>query len=148
MRNDIALLIADNDKASTEICFTDGTVKTIGLPAECVLENWCLSYGSTLKGRIDACARLTGCRKKLPVLIGEEETILLFPMRSLKADGLNYWISDSLLAAAIPHGRTATTLVFINGYRMKIPYDIRMVRRQQEVCRKYRDILAKRKMEF
>ena len=69
-------------------------------------------------------------------------------MRSLKADGLNYWISDNLLAAAVPHGRTETTLVFINGYRRKIPYDIRMVRRQQEVCRKYRDILAERKMEY
>ncbi len=148
MRNDIALLIADNDRASTEICFTDESVRTVALPAEQVLENWCLSYGSTLKGRIEACAHLTKCSTKLPVLIREEDTLLLFPMRSLKADGLNYWISDNLLAAAVPHGRTETTLVFINGYRRKIPYDIRMVRRQQEVCRKYRDILAERKMEY
>ena len=148
MRNNIALLIADNDRASTEICFADGTNETIALPAETVLENWCLSYGSTLKGRIEAAALLTGCRTKLPVLIREEDTLLLFPMRSLKADGFNCWISDNLLAAAIPHERTETTLVFINGYQAKIPYDIRMVRRQQEVCRKYRDILAKRKMEY
>ena len=148
MLKDIAALRADNDRVYTDVFYTDGSSERLYTLAETVLEDWCVSFGSTLRGRVEAVRHLCNAKTKIPVLIRESDTLLFFPMRSINADGENYWINDNLLGAALPEGRNLSHLVFMNGYRLTIPYDIRIIRRQREVCRKCRDALAERQRKI
>jgi hypothetical protein len=36
----------------------------------------------------------------------------------------------------------------MNGFQLEIPYDIRIIRRQQDICRKLRDVLANANKEL
>lgn len=148
MLNDIAVLRADNDRVYTFVYYLDGHSERLDLLAESVLEEWCESYGSTLRGRTEAVRKLCGAKTKIPVLVRESDALIFFPVRSISADGENYWINDNLLAAVLPEGRTKSHLVFLNGLKLTIPYDVRIVRRQRDVCRRCRDALAERQREY
>ncbi len=142
MLKDIAVVHTDQERCTCDLLYLDGTVRQLSEPAESLFSRWCISYGSTLEGRIDAVRRLTGVRTKPPLLIRERDVLLFFPMRSLHTTGENYWINDNQLAAVLPERRSSAHLIFLNGFQAQIPYDIRMIRRQQEICRTIRDMLA------
>ena len=148
MLKDIAVIHTDNENASCELLYLDGSRELLAEPAESLFNRWCLSYGSTLEGRTDAVRRLTGIRTKAPLLIRERDVLLFFPLRSLYTEGENYWINDNQLAAVLPERRTSAHLVFMNGFQLEIPYDIRIIRRQQDICRKLRDVLANANKEL
>lgn len=143
MLKDIAVIHTDNENSTCELLYLDGSAEHIAESAESLFDRWCVSYGSTLDGRMEAVRRMTGKRTKVPLLIRERDVLLFFPLRSLYTEGENYWINDNQLAAVLPERRTAAHLIFMNGFKAEVPYDIRIIRRQQEICRKLRDSLAK-----
>lgn len=142
MLKDIAVIHTDNENGTCELLYLDGSSERIAESADSLFNRWCVSYGSTLEGRMNAVRRLAGIRTKAPLLIRERDVLLFFPLRSLYTEGENYWINDNQLAAVLPERRTSSHLIFMNGFQLEIPYDIRIIRRQQEICRNVRDLLA------
>ena len=142
MLKDIAALHTDNENGTAEILYTDGTVEQVNEPADALFRRWCTAYGSTMRGRFDAVRTLTGIRTKLPLLVREQDMLLFFPVRSIYSEGENFWINDNLIAAVLPEHRSAVHLLFMNGFQLTVPCDIRIIRRQQEICRRIRDLIA------
>ena len=148
MLKDIAALHTDSESGVTEILYADGTSQRVSEPAEVLFDRWCTAFGSTMKGRFEAVRKLTGVRTKLPLLIRETDVLLFYPIRSMYSKEDNYWINDNLTAAVLPERRTAVHLIFLNGFQMEVPCDVRIIRRQQEICRKIRNLLAEADREL
>jgi len=52
-------------------------------PKNIIREN-CLEYGSTLEGRKEHSRVLTNSRSKLPIIVKEDEKMIIFPIKSMR----------------------------------------------------------------
>ena len=116
---------------------------------EHLLNQWCIASGSSLAGRLEAVRRLTTITKyKSPVMIDETSMQMFFPLRSINAKGENTWLCDDGIMDLESIERKTTTVMFTNGFRLDIPYDYRMIRRQQSNCNEIRQILMEQRLRM
>lgn len=108
---------------------------------EKVIDEWCLTHGSSMRGRIDSLKALLGQVRKPPVLVSESEGVFFIPMRASVPGADNLWINESQILKISQPERGTTRILFLNGALLEIPYDIRMVKRQREICERYRKLL-------
>ncbi len=135
-------LIEKASSAITVLTMLDGTEEKLEGKAENLLDLFCKKNGSSLKGRIDAAKYLVQAKTKFPVLIRERDYLIFFPLMGYETSQRNHWVNDSALVMITGIGREETELLFHTGLRLVIPYDIRMVRRQRELCERYRNALS------
>ncbi len=121
--------------------FGENRMQYVDRTPEEILEEWCICCGSSLQGRRDFVNKMTGIRIKPPVLISESSLTMFFPMRSGRSKESNIWICEDQIMRIAASGRKNTIISFANGYRLEIPYNIRMVQRQIENCSLCRKIL-------
>ena len=115
---------------------------------EVLINRWCLANASSMAGRIEAVKALTSIKSKHPVLLNEGSLRMIFPMRSTQRRGANTWICDNALMRVERNKRESTVLIFNDGFRLEIPYDIRMVRRQLNNCQLIRQALLEQHMKM
>ena len=131
------LLLYPSEKG-TELVLGDGSVVYDPRKPSVILNEWCLTYGSSMNGRIDAVRHLCGVKRKFPILLSERMNLIFFPMRA-KDEGP--WINASMLVSWKGIHREATELFFLSGIHLTIPYDSRMVKRQMTLCEQFQAIL-------
>lgn len=115
---------------------------------EGLINRWCLANGSSMAGRMEAVKALTSIKAKHPVLLNEGSMRMIFPMRSIHNTGANTWLCDNAIMNLEPNQRESTTVVFADGFRLEIPYDIRMIRRQRTNCQIIRQTLLDQRMKM
>ena len=95
-------------------------------------------YGSDLRGRNLAMAKITGIKYKLPLLISNKAKIYYLKTRNLMAEDcvlINYYWFDHYKAL-----KNMTELYFRNGYKIVIDVDYRIIKRQVAIIQKYLNI--------
>ena len=137
--NRVLALRYDTLKKETELILENGERRTEKGRPEPILNRWCISYGSTMQGRRDAVKELTGIRTKVPLVISDMTSVLLFPILSEHSRTDNWWINDSMLVMMKAEKRIASILYFADGTVLTVPFDIRILKRQRTNCRKIRD---------
>ena len=129
----------DPGKKETELLLENGEKRVEKGRPERILNRWCIQYGSTMAGRRDAVKEITGIRFKVPLLIGDMTSVILFPILSPDSPADNYWINDSMLVTMKADRRTACILYFADGSVLTVPFDIRILKRQRSNCQKIRE---------
>lgn len=129
----------DPKEKQTELFFESGrSTREKGRP-EGILNRWCIQCGSTMQGRIDAVKAVTGIRSKVPLVIGDQGSVIFFPILSSRSTADNYWINDSMLVTMKADQRIACDLYFAEGTVLTVPFDIRILKRQRNNCRTIRE---------
>ena len=128
--------------------FGNNQMLYVSMTPEEILDHWCSCCGSSLRGRRDFVFQMTGIQIKRPILISESLLTMFFPMRSGRQKDSNIWICEDQIMRVVSDGRANTVVLFQNGYRLEIPYNIRMVKRQIENCRRCRKILMNYKEDL
>ena len=103
------------------------------------IDSLCIKYGSTMKGRMESCAKQLQIQQKIPVLLSEVTKDILFPTRNIRTPDcvwLNYRSID------IAKGTNKYSLItFLNGEQSELSCDIRIVKRGMRLCEQYLQIL-------
>jgi len=134
------------DTNDTEIFLENGEIRTEDGKPEKLINRWCLSCGSSMQGRLEAARYLADIRSKVPVFLSELSSTVLFPLFSSRSTGDNWWINDHMLIWMKAEERQAVNLIFADGTRIRLPYDIRILKRQRENCEKIRRALRMQKL--
>ncbi len=71
------------NEVNNQLCFKTNVINDI-------LNNSCIYYGSTLKGRIISCKKLINSYYKIPVIISEKNNLLFFYIND---NNLIYWFN-------------------------------------------------------
>lgn len=71
------------NEVNNQLCFKTNVINDI-------LNNSCIYYGSTLKGRIISCKKLINSYYKIPVIISEKNNLLFFYINN---NNLIYWFN-------------------------------------------------------
>ena len=71
------------NEVNNQLCFKTNVINDI-------LNNSCIYYGSTLKGRIISCKKLINSYYKIPVIISEKNNLLFFYIND---NYLIYWFN-------------------------------------------------------
>ena len=135
----------DTLKKETELFLENGQKRVEKGRPEPLLNRWCLEYGSTMQGRRDAVKAVTGIRTKVPLLVSDMTSVIFFPILSEKSRTDNFWINDSMLVMMKADQRIACDLYFADGTVLKVPFDIRILKRQRNNCRLIREAFRNRK---
>ncbi len=115
------------------------TVTSSKTPVQ-ILEQRCLKYGSTMRGRMEAACMLLGIRQKPPVLISEATGEIWFGTTSMKDKSCEWYSYHHLLHIVSRNGRTE--VLFMNGISVETDTDVRILRRQMERCEHLLRILS------
>lgn len=103
------------------------------------LNDWCLLYGSTYEGRRAACKLHLQIQQKVPILISEYTGDLMFPTRNVRSYDciwINYRAVESCKGNA-----NACTITFLDDEKLMLDCDVRMLKRELTLCRKYLELI-------
>lgn len=83
-----------------------------------IMDDSCIFYGSTYKGRLNAAKNILNCAYKLPILVEESQNIIFFPTKSsLEEDCC--WINFSYIKA-VEKKEKKCVLDFINNKKLEL----------------------------
>lgn len=115
-------------------------LQTIAQSAQSVLETWCLSCGSSLRGRKDWVRHHFGAVEKVPILISERTQLLYFPLYGKQAKDA-VWICANELMEVTASGEGQCTLWFYDGTKADVSCSERIIKKQRHRCREILDFL-------
>ncbi len=123
----------------TYAVFTNGNTVLHRRPAD-LIDGWCRLFGSTMKGRQDAFRSMTGTVQKPAVLISEQGPLLM-PDASAEADDCTWLAYDNILQ--IRGGNGQAFITFVDGTRIVLNRDVRVIRSQYRRCTEFMSQLHK-----
>lgn len=129
------LLLIEESYQTTK-CIFETKALTYHVSALEVLEDMCLKYGSTVKGRMDAFKKITNTKQKPAVLISESTMDLYFPLRSPTSKE-NTWVLFDAIISYHSFANKQTKLILQNQGEYIVPYDYRTVQNQILRCSQY-----------
>lgn len=130
------LLYIKNHESGTLCVYEDEKKDFILCNLNKFLEGLCLEHGSSLEGRAQSFRYLTGFVQKPCILVDEKREVLLFPVLGLMSYE-NYFINYQKVVYTKCIDTHESELVFCDGTRLLIPFDIRVIRNQIKRCELY-----------
>ena len=124
----------------TKLLLKDGTAAYTDREPVSLLNEWCLLFGSTIQGRIDAYKAVTGHKQKCPVLLSSASRMCVYPLYGADNED-NIWLVYNQILK-VSGNNTHTEIQFISGPVMQIGCDVRIPRKQMQRCREYLDLLS------
>lgn len=106
------------------------------------LSAWCLSRGSTLKGRRDAACQLLACRQKVPIIISDRSEDILFPLYAMTA-AEPLWVNARAIKKLYPQPQGAC-FCFENGFELSVPISVHTARRGLRLARRLSRLLEEK----
>ena len=111
-----------------------------------VMDESCIFYGSTYKGRLAAAKKILECSYKLPILVEESQNIIFFPTKSsLEEDCC--WINFNYVKNVIKNDKKCT-INFINDKRLDFSISKLSIENQIARSTKLSYVLQKRMNEL
>ena len=138
-------LILKQDKKSTILIDSDGMASEVDKKPYELIDEMCIYYGSSLKGRIEAINQTLSIKQKAPVLISEVLEIIYFPTLSYKHKDCE-WINYNQILHVKSAGLNKTKIEFISGYAYEIDINSRIIKNQIKRCEEYLNILRNHKL--
>lgn len=105
-----------------------------------LINSWCLQYGSSYEGRKSACQKFCGIHQKVPILLSEKTKDILFPLSDIRKDGCIWLNQRAILSVKRKQGKVY--LMFEDGTSITMDKDIRVIKRQQAICKKFINSLS------
>jgi len=90
------------------------------------LNEVCIYYGSTLKGRVKASREILNNSYKLPIIVSEKNKIILFP---IKTESNEYWINFNYVNG-VRRVNKDIEIEFVTGDNLKINTSISFINHQ------------------
>ena len=109
-----------------------------------IVKNSCLYFGSSLEGRKVGAKSILNCEFKVPIIIEDGKSLIIFPTSSYKRNH-NIWVSHSNLLDYKKNDKYTTTLVFRNNEEIDINVKYNIIDNQYIRCVKLNDFTEKRK---
>lgn len=128
VKRGLALESVFEGKYRTRITLIDGVHYSEMSPTD-LLNEVCMLYGSTKKGRIDTAKRLLGFWKKTPFAIIPHE-VGAVPLVSSKRDDCVWLLNQPFKVVEIAKGRSLITLR--NGVKIEVPCSKHTVVKQEK----------------
>jgi len=111
-----------------------------------IMDDSCIFYGSTYKGRLNAAKNILNCSYKLPILIEESQNIVFFPTKSsLEEDCC--WINFNYIKNVIKKDKRCI-INFINNNQLELNISKLSIENQITRSTKLSYILQKRKEDL
>lgn len=93
-RLDKEVLMIDYDGLNTNVTTTYGDVIFKGNNIKNILDESCISYGSSLNGRINGSKWALKSKYKLPIVVSEKEKLVFFPVKEM---GKEIWVNFEMI---------------------------------------------------
>lgn len=97
-----------------------------------VLDNSCMYYGSSYKGRIKGSKNLLSGKYKLPIIISEKNNIIFFPLKGEKKDEV-IWLNFNKIKS-FNKDDNFVLVTFLNGYEQKFMTSFTIFNNQMFKC--------------
>lgn len=103
-----------SDNFSTIVKEIDSEFEFMGDLIKNILNQSCIYYGSSFKGRIEGAKNLINGKYKLPIIISEKNNILFFPIKGIKNKEI-IWINFNSIKS-FKKAKDFVEVTFNNGY--------------------------------
>ncbi len=157
------LMVYNDNLRSMVVCLyssgSEARETRTGGSAKQFLSELCLAYGSTMRGRTDACRELLyrssgivkrGQKKQLqktPLYIGDEMRTVFFPTKS-PAESDCLWLNWNRISRCYgdPDDPQITRVLFDSGHEVSVACSVRTMKKQMRRCEDYVKILRDREV--
>lgn len=113
---DKEVLMIDYDGLNTNVTTTYGDVIFKGNNIKSILNESCISYGSSLNGRINGSKWALKSKYKLPIVVSEKEKLVFFPVKEL---GKEIWVNFEMIND-VKRYKDSVKVEFKNGLKVDI----------------------------
>lgn len=113
---DKEVLMIDYDGLNTNVTTTYGDVIFKGNNIKSILNESCISYGSSLNGRIKGSKWALKSKYKLPIVVSEKEKLVFFPVKEL---GKEIWVNFEMIND-VKRYKDSVKVEFKNGLKVDI----------------------------
>lgn len=115
-----------------ELIYPDHIIKVPNMSVIEYFHQQCLSYGSTLKGNMDAIRHHLKIRQKIPICLSVSARIIYFP---IQLNDQEMWVlyDHDVHIKKSDHN----TILSIHQLNFKLPVDRRVIIRQTQRCERY-----------
>ena len=113
---DKEVLMIDYDGLNTNVTTTYGDVIFKGNNIKSILNESCISYGSSLHGRIKGSKWALKSKYKLPIVVSEKEKLVFFPVKEL---GKEIWVNFEMIND-VKKNKNVVKVEFKNGLKVDI----------------------------
>ena len=115
-RLDKEVLMIDYDGLNTNVTTTYGDVIFKGNNIKNILNESCISYGSSLNGRINGSKWALKSKYKLPIVVSEKEKLVFFPVKEM---GKEIWVNFEMIND-VKRYKDYVKVEFKNGLKVDI----------------------------
>lgn len=113
---DKEVLMIDYDGLNTNVTTTFGDVIFKGNNIKSILNESCISYGSSLNGRIKGSKWALKSKYKLPIVVSEKEKLVFFPVKEM---GKEIWVNFEMIND-VKRYKDSVKVEFKNGLKVDI----------------------------
>ena len=113
---DKEVLMIDYDGLNTNVTTTYGDVIFKGNNIKSILNESCISYGSSLNGRIKGSKWALKSKYKLPIVVSEKEKLVFFPVKEM---GKEIWVNFEMIND-VKRYKDSVKVEFKNGLKVDI----------------------------
>ena len=115
-RLDKEVLMIDYDGLNTNVTTTYGDVIFKGNNIKNILNESCISNGSSLNGRINGSKWALKSKYKLPIVVSEKEKLVFFPVKEM---GKEIWVNFEMIND-VKNYKDDVKVEFKNGLKVDI----------------------------
>lgn len=119
--------------------------RTVHLTSKQILEESCRFFGSSLRGRIEGTASITGITHKPPVIIDSPKGMYFFPTSSPQSNDC-IWLSHSHIEKITEIPFKQTEIHFINGKTLALDVSFNTMKNQIMRTAQFRFVVENRGM--
>ena len=113
---DKEVLMIDYDGLNTNLTTTYGDMIFKGNNIKSILNESCISYGSSLNGRIKGSKWALKSKYKLPIVVSEKEKLVFFPVKEM---GKEIWVNFEMIND-VKRYKDSVKVEFKNGLKVDI----------------------------
>ena len=113
------------NELSTEFSFSNNILKKI-------LENSCIYYGSSLKGRMEGSKNLINSKYRLPIIISDKNNLIFFPINGAKKNEI-IWFNFNMIKIYIKE-KNFVKIIFNNNYEQQFMISYTIFNNQMLKC--------------
>lgn len=129
---DFNLPFSIENQGNTCILTFSGMRKEIcNMSAGRLLNEWCICYGSTASGRMEAFKRISNSKQKFAILISEVSGEMYIPLRSTNHKEC-IWLQASAIMEYKRLGPKLTRVIFFDHTEMTFAIDYRVIHKQMQ----------------
>ena len=136
------ILIPVDNKKTKVFEFDDEFIVNKGIMD--IIKDSCLFFGSSYDGRREGTKALLKCSIKVPIILEDSRSLILFPTLSFKNEN-NIWVVYNNLIDYKKYDSYNTMFLFKNNNDIKVNVKFNIVDNQVFRCLKLESILRKRK---